>query len=150
MFLVTFAKARRFCALLRLEFRHVCMLQVMNGCTTLDDVTRLYLQLCAGSHEPPLDSTAFAGHQPVTASSQKGAVGGPLSLLALAGYAQLGLTWTPDAWPGQLEACAGIHRRNWLCTHTALYGMHIFASTGSLLQETVGTVVHNWNSCHQI
>lgn len=133
MFLLTFAKAHRFCALLRLEFRHVCMLQVMNGCTTLDDVTRLYLQLCTGSHELPLDSTSFAGHQPVKASSQKETVGGPHSLLALAGYAQLGFTWTPDAWPGQLEACAEIHPLKWLCTHTALYGMQIFASTGSLL-----------------
>ena len=87
----------------------MCLLQVMNGCTTLDDVTLLYLQLCAGSREPPLNSAVFAGHGPIMASWKRETGGSPQSLLALAGYAQLGFTWTPDAWPGQLEACADIH-----------------------------------------
>ncbi len=83
-----------------------CLLQVIDASTRLEDVPRLYLQLCAGSREVPLNSALFATNASVKDPRQRETGGSPHSLLGLAGYADLAFDWTQDTWLEQLNTCA--------------------------------------------
>ena len=79
--------------------------QVIDASTRLEDVPRLYLQLCAGSREVPLNSALFATHASAKAPKQPETSGSPHSLLGLAGYAHLAFDWAQDTWLEQLDTC---------------------------------------------